>query len=211
MREQREFRPYEGSGIRNMCQGGDSGAPVYFGPVAKGIVSSIAGDNRRCFYSHRPRVQGTRHGHGVTDSDDWPADHAWLPGNSTDREPDPIERYGAEHRSVYAGSYLHGGVLHVGFTEDGPEHLAALASVTSEPLRLFAASRPLAELRAIQDRIHDEDVLLQSEGIVTQTVGVDIPANLVEVAVAELTPERRAFLEQRYGPDIRVIEDAVSW
>jgi hypothetical protein len=64
LREQREFRPYEGSGIRNLCQGGDSGAPVYFGRVAKGIVSSIAGDNRRCFYSHidhafRALVTGT--------------------------------------------------------------------------------------------------------------------------------------------------------
>jgi hypothetical protein len=147
----------------------------------------------------------------VTDSDDWPADHTGLPGDSSDREPDPIERYGAEHSSVYAGSYLDGDVLHVGFTEDGPEHLAALAGLAREPLRLFAASRSLAELLAIQDRIHDDDVLLQSQGIVTQTVGVDIPANGVEVAVAELTPERRAFLERRYGPGIRVIEDVVSW
>jgi hypothetical protein len=61
---QREFRPYSGSGVRDFCKPGDSGAPTYFGRVAKGIVSAIATESRRCYYTHidhafRALVTGT--------------------------------------------------------------------------------------------------------------------------------------------------------
>lgn len=50
--QQREFRAYPQSGIRDLCQPGDSGGPVYFGRVAKGIVSAIDKVSRNCYYTH---------------------------------------------------------------------------------------------------------------------------------------------------------------
>jgi hypothetical protein len=36
----RRMRPLSGSSIKEVCQGGDSGGPVYWNRTAKGIVSS---------------------------------------------------------------------------------------------------------------------------------------------------------------------------
>ena len=71
-------------------------------------------------------------------------------------------------------------------------------------------TRTLAELEAVQNQVYADDALLQSQGIVTQTVGVDIPANVVRVDIAELTDAKRTFLQQRYGSAVRVAEEVVE-
>jgi YD repeat-containing protein len=115
-----------------------------------------------------------------------------------------------EASAAYAGSYLDPstGTLHVGFTEDAAEHLAAMAATFPQPNRLhvYTAEHTLADLEAVHDAIDADLDELALEGIDVRDVTLYEDENLVRIGVVSPSAPIEAELLSRYGPAIDVVE-----
>lgn len=125
-----------------------------------------------------------------------------------------IQSYGEERAAdAYAGVYMDhqdGGVIRVGFTKDLDRHRAAVRARFPfvARLRFFEADSTLSALNALHERIGDDLRDLRRSGIAVVTIATDVPNNAVAIGVHNLTAEDKQSLTERYGEQIRVVEDA---
>jgi hypothetical protein len=128
---------------------------------------------------------------------------------------DPIEalqRYGAEQAATFAGLWLDPPTqrVHIAFTGDVEPHRAVISRLVSIPVTLEPRPWPLAQLRALQERITADHAWLRTVGVALKSVGVDEKAGLVSVEVSSADPLAPAKLAARYGEQIRVTSDGTG-
>lgn len=159
-------------------------------------------------------LDGRRPGEDSEDSTPWDG-QVYDPGQAQARsssdsrpsDPDPIEDYGVQHADSYAGSYTARDTVYVGFVKDAGQHLDQLRQLVAHPVALFPVTRTLAELDTLMERVTGDDAALQAQGVRFTSVSVDIPGNVVEVGVEELTAAVEATLQSRYGPAVRAFSE----
>jgi hypothetical protein len=134
------------------------------------------------------------------------------PGTCTDATQDAlsaIELYGRDHPHEFAGTFLSGHTIYVGFTHDAERHVADIRQRLSNHVEIlpFSAEQTYATLVAQRDRIAADSTDLAREGVGLASVGIDTRANRVAIVVEKLTPFVEAQLADRYGLNITVRGD----
>jgi len=155
-----------------------------------------------------------------------PANEPGMPANSVRLEPDElaamrlrssveqasdaIDEYGAQHATEYAELYIDPqAIVHVGFTANQAQHLAAIRALFAFPDRVevFTAQRNRAQLQDLIDRIEADDAALHAEGIDVNVVSEAVETNDVEVGVSQPTAAIQQSLTARYGPGVRAVQE----
>lgn len=112
----------------------------------------------------------------------------------------------------FAGARLNhsdGGFVEVFATSAADSAVDDLESLAmGARVRFTSVDRSLAELRQTADQVIHDIPTLAREGIDVQGVGVTIPRNSVEIAVARASQSTSDALLQRYGPAIHIAEKA---
>ena len=155
-----------------------------------------------------------------------PANEPGMPANSVRLEPgelsamrlrtaveqasDAIDEYGGQHADEFAELYVDPqAIVHVGFTANQAQHLAAIRALFAFPdrVQVFTAQRNRAQLQALIDRIEADDAALLADGIDVTVANEAVQTNDVEVGVPAPSAAIQQTLTQRYGAGVRVVQE----
>lgn len=121
-----------------------------------------------------------------------------------------VDAYAAQAApDTYAGVYTDqaaGGLVYVGFTSDGARHLSELRKRFSYPgrLRLFPATRTLAQLRTVLDDVTAALPQLRDAGVDVRIAALNTAANSVDVSLETPSAVADQELQSRFGSVVRV-------
>lgn len=112
----------------------------------------------------------------------------------------PFRAYVGEHRDVFGGLYLDGGVVVLQFTDELAVHDAALQAmgIAGGRYRLERVERTEDALMALQERITADMMGQALEGYEFQSSGIDVFTNRVDLTVKSNEPGAEEFLRDRY-------------
>lgn len=122
-----------------------------------------------------------------------------------------------ETQPDFAGLYMDqhaGGVVTVFVTSPSTDQLVKTLSQLAPAgtrLKVEQSTYTMTYLKALQQRVDADLSDWTQQGIDIVTVGVDIPANRLVIAVASLTPSARQTLEAKYGAAVRVDSGSASY
>lgn len=133
-----------------------------------------------------------------------------------DTDHEAIESYGVQTApGSYAGYWADPatGLSYVGFTADLDTQLAALRDRVANPaiLRAVPAQYSLAALNTLHERILADEAWVEAQGLELRTVGVDVPANRIELGLNVLPDSAQlAQLRNRYGDAVEALQVTVE-
>jgi hypothetical protein len=139
-----------------------------------------------------------------------------LPPLGGDAFPEPfdsqmaqIQGYGSRHPDTYAGAFLSGTEIFIGFTANAAQNLVALQEMvgSSAHLRAFKAEFSKEALQQLATRIDQDWERLQQLGIHISAVSVSEYRNRVEVSLTDISERAVAALRKAYGSGMLVFSE----
>jgi len=127
-------------------------------------------------------------------------------GGSMNVDPvlEQIHDYGVRHRDVYAGAFISGRYVVVGFTQDVEQNLRILQSVVGQTVQLrgVMAEFSFEKLKQTVENISKDMRMWQSRGIDISSVSIDEYQNRVAVTLSEASEAAMSALQDAYGREM---------
>jgi len=170
-------------------------------PRATLIVGIIIATSAAAWSAERIIAVPSRNRPQVYRLEDLPPLGGAAASQSPDRATAKIREYGRVHEDTYAGSFVSGPYIFVGFTSEASTNFAALQARlgSSVPVKVFQAQFTLATLARTVDRISQDIASWRKRGIEISAVWVDEYRNRVQVALANVSDDTMVVLKSTYG------------